>query len=160
VKGAKVNTYEGRLDAKGLRIGIVVSRFNHLVTRELLSGALDRLRRLGAAEGEISVAWVPGGFEVPRAVRALGSSGEVDGVLALAAVVRGATPHFDYVAAELAKGLAKLNLELPVPVAFGVITADTQDQALERAGGKLGNKGAQAAEALVELINLERELSA
>ena len=155
-----MKTYEGRLDAKGLRIGIVVSRFNDLVTRELLSGAVDRLKRLGAEEENISVAWVPGGFEVPRAVRALGGSGKVDGVLALAAVVRGATPHFDFVAAELAKGLSKLNLELPVPVAFGVLTCDTQDQALERAGGKLGNKGAQAAEALVELINLERELSA
>ena len=154
-----MKVYEGKLDAKGLRIGIVVSRFNDLVTRELLSGALDRLRRLGASEEDISVAWVPGGFEVPRAVRALGTSGEVDGVLALAAVVRGATPHFDYIAAELAKGLSKLNLELPVPVAFGVLTCDTQDQALERAGGKLGNKGALAAEALVELINLEKELS-
>ena len=154
-----MKVYEGRLNAEGLRIGIVVSRFNHLVTRELLAGALDRLRRLGASEEDISVAWVPGGFEVPRAVRALGTSGEVDGVLALATVVRGATPHFDYIAAELAKGLSKLNLELPVPVAFGVLTCDTQDQALERAGGKLGNKGAQAAEALVELINLEKELS-
>jgi len=154
-----MKVYEGKLDAKGLRIGIVVSRFNDLVTRELLSGALDRLRRLGASEEDISVAWVPGGFEVPRAVRALGTSGEVDGVLALAAVVRGATPHFDYVAAELAKGLSKLNLELPVPVAFGVLTCDTQDQALERAGGKLGNKGAQAAEALVEMIRMEKELS-
>jgi len=154
-----MKVYEGRLDAKGLRIGIVVSRFNHLVTRELLAGALDRLKRLGTSEGDILVAWVPGGFEVPRAVRALGNSGKVDGVLALAAVVRGATPHFDFLAAELAKGLSKLNLELPVPAAFGVITADTQDQALERAGGKLGNKGAQAAEALVELINLEKELS-
>jgi len=154
-----VKTYEGRLDARGLRIGIVVSRFNHLVTGELLAGALDRLRRLGASEEDISVAWVPGGFEVPRAVRALGESGKVDGVLALAAVVRGGTPHFDYIAAELSKGLSKLSLELPVPVAFGVLTCDTQDQALERAGGKLGNKGAQAAEALVELINLERGLS-
>ena len=144
-----MKVYEGRLNAEGLRIGIVVSRFNHLVTRELLAGALDRLRRLGASEEDISVAWVPGGFEVPRAVRALGDSGEVDGVLALAAVVRGATPHFDYIAAELAKGLSKLNLELPVPVTFGILTCDTQDQALERAGGKLGNKGAQAAEALV-----------
>ncbi len=153
-----MRTYEGKLDAQGLRIGIVVSRFNDLVTRELLAGAVDRLRRLGAAEQDISVVWVPGGFEVPRAVRVLGSSGRVDGVVALAAVVRGATPHFDYVSSELAKGIAKLSLELPVPVTFGVLTCDTQDQALERAGGKLGNKGAQAAEALVELINLERGL--
>ncbi|MCR4391878.1 MAG: 6,7-dimethyl-8-ribityllumazine synthase [Candidatus Acetothermia bacterium] len=150
--------YEGKLDGKGLKVGIAVSRFNELVTKELLAGAVDRLRRLGVEEKDIAVAWVPGAFELPRAVRTLGSSGKVHGVLALAAVVRGATPHFEYVAAEVAKGLAKLNLELPVPVAFGVITADTQDQALERAGGKVGNKGAQAAEALVEMVNLERAI--
>lgn len=151
-------TYEGKLDGKGLRIGIVVSRFNALVTRELLEGAVDRLRRLGVEEKDLLVAWVPGAFELPRAVQALGQSGKVQGVLALAAVVRGATPHFEYLAAEVAKGLANLNLSLPVPVAFGVITADTQDQALERAGGKAGNKGAQAAEALVEMINLGRAI--
>lgn len=150
--------YEGKLDGKGLKIGIAVSRFNDLVTKELLQGALDRLRRLGVAEKDISVAWVPGAFELPRAVKALGGAGKFHGVLALAAVVRGATPHFEYVAAEAAKGLAKLNLDLPVPVAFGVLTADTMDQALERAGGKVGNKGAQAAEALVEMINLERAI--
>ncbi|MGC9529089.1 MAG: 6,7-dimethyl-8-ribityllumazine synthase [Candidatus Bipolaricaulaceae bacterium] len=154
-----MQTYEGRLDARGLRVGVVVARFNHLVTQALLAGALDRLRRLGAAEEDIRVAWVPGAFELPRAARALAGGGKVDGVLALAAVVRGGTPHFDYIAGELAKGLAKLNLELPVPVAFGVLTCDTQDQALERAGGKLGNKGAQAAEALVELVRLEEELA-
>jgi len=153
-----VRVYEGRLDGKGLRIGIVVSRFNHAFTRELLEGALDRLRRLGVGEEGILVAWVPGAFEVPRAVKSMARSGQVDGVVALAAVIRGATPHFDYVAAEVAKGIARLSLELPVPVTFGVITADTQEQALERAGGKLGNKGAQAAEALVELIRLEQEL--
>ncbi|QAA77420.1 MAG: 6,7-dimethyl-8-ribityllumazine synthase [Candidatus Bipolaricaulis sibiricus] len=150
--------YEGKLDGKGLKVGIAVSRFNDLVTKELLGGALDRLHRLGVAEKDISVAWVPGAFELPRAVRALGASKKFHGVLALAAVVRGATPHFEYVAAEAAKGLAKLNLDLPVPVAFGVLTADTMDQALERAGGKVGNKGAQAAEALVEMINLERAI--
>ncbi|GAB4307870.1 MAG: 6,7-dimethyl-8-ribityllumazine synthase [Candidatus Bipolaricaulota bacterium] len=151
-------SYEGKLDGKGLKVGIAVSRFNDLVTKELLGGALDRLRRLGVAEKDIAVAWVPGAFELPRAVQALGASGKFHGVVALAAVVRGATPHFEYVAAEAAKGLAKLNLDLPVPVAFGVLTSDTMDQALERAGGKVGNKGAQAAESLVEMINLERAI--
>jgi len=150
--------YEGKLDGKGIKVGIAVSRFNDLVTKELLDGALDRLRRLGVAEKDITVAWVPGAFELPRAAQVLGASGQFHGVIALAAVVRGATPHFEYVAAEAAKGIAKLNLDLPVPVAFGVLTADSMDQALERAGGKVGNKGAQAAEALVEMINLERAL--
>ena len=150
--------YEGKLDGKGLKVGIAVSRFNDLVTKELLGGALDRLRRLGVAEKDVAVAWAPGAFELPRAVQALGAAGKFHGVIALAAVVRGATPHFEYVAAEAAKGLAKLNLDLPIPVAFGVLTADTMDQALERAGGKVGNKGAQAAEALVEMINLERAI--
>ncbi len=151
--------HEGKLSGEGLRVGIVISRFNHVFTRELLEGALDRLLRLGVQEEDIRVAWVPGAFEVPRAVKVLAESGEVDGVVALAVVIRGATPHFEYVAAEVAKGIAKLSLELPVPVSFGVITADTQEQALERAGGKLGNKGAQAAEALVEMVRLEEDLA-
>lgn len=150
--------YEGRLEGKGLRVGLVVSRFNELVTRELLLGAQDRLKRLGVAEEDMVILWVPGAFELPRAVRLLAEEEKVDGIVALAAVVRGATPHFEYIATEVAKGVAKLNLEGAIPVAFGVITADTFDQALDRAGGKEGNKGAQAAEALVELINLEREL--
>lgn len=153
-----MTTYEGKLDGKGIKVGIAVSRFNDLVTKELLGGALDRLRRLGVAEEDIVVAWAPGAFELPRAVQVLGSSDEFHGVLALAAVVRGATPHFEYVAAEAAKGIAKLNLDLSVPVAFGVLTADTMDQALERAGGKVGNKGAQAAESLIEMINLEKAI--
>jgi len=151
-----MRVHEGVLTAGGLKLAVVVSRFNDLVTGELLAGALDRLRRLGANEDDIVLLKVPGAFELPRAVK--GISGQVHGVLALGAVVRGATPHFEYVAAEVSKGLAQLNLELSVPVSFGVITADTQDQALERAGGKAGNKGAQAAEALVEMVNLERGL--
>jgi 6,7-dimethyl-8-ribityllumazine synthase len=154
-----MRTYEGKLRGEGLRIGIVVSRFNELVTRALLAGALDRLRALGANEDDLLVVWVPGAFELPRAAAKLGDPKFVDGVLALGAVIRGATPHFEYIAAEVAKGIAKLNLELPVPVAFGVLTADTQDQALERAGGKEGNRGAQAATALVEMIHLERGLT-
>jgi len=150
---------EGMLDGRGLRVDIVVSRFNDLVTRELLGGARDRLRRLGVDEEHVRIVWVPGAFELPRAVRLTAERGDVDGVLALGAVVRGSTPHFDYIAAEVAKGLAHLALDLSVPVSFGVLTADTQDQALERAGGKVGNKGAQAAEALVEMIGLEREIA-
>ncbi len=152
-----MRTYEGMLSATGLKLAIVASRFNDLATSALIGGAVDRLRRLGAREEDLVLVRVPGAFELPRAVKAI--SRQVDGVVALAAVVRGATPHFEYVAAEATKGLAQLNLELSVPVAFGVITADTQDQALERAGGKAGNKGAQAAEALVEMVNLGRGLA-
>ncbi len=150
--------YEGRLDGTGLKVGIVVSRFNDLITERLLAGALDRLRRSNVPEEATDVAWVPGAFEVPAAVRRMASSGRYDGVIALAAVIRGATPHFEYVASEITKGLARLNLEADVPVAFGVITADTIDQAIERAGTKLGNKGAQAAEALIEMVNLLKEI--
>jgi len=150
--------YEGSLIGAGLRVGIVVSRFNDLITGRLLDGALDRLRRSGVEEEATDVAWVPGAFEVPKAAQRMATSGRYDGVIALAAVIRGATPHFEYVASEITKGLARLNLEVDVPISFGVITADTIDQAIERAGTKLGNKGAQAAEALIEMINLLKEL--
>ncbi len=150
--------YEGILDGRGLKVGIVVSRFNDLITGRLLDGALDRLRRSNVADDAIDVAWVPGAFEVPKAAKRMAESGRYDGVIALAAVIRGATPHFEYVASEITKGLARLNLEVDVPVAFGVITADTIDQAIERAGTKLGNKGSQAAEALIEMMNLLKEL--
>ncbi len=150
--------YEGSLDGNGLRVGIVVSRFNDLITGRLLDGALDRLRRSNVADEAIDVAWVPGAFEVPKVVQRMADSGRYDGVIALAAVIRGATPHFEYVAAEITKGLARLNLEVDVPVAFGVITSDTIEQALERAGTKLGNKGSQAAEALIEMMNLLKEI--
>lgn len=150
--------YAGSLDGKGLKVGIVVSRFNDLITERLLDGALDRLRRSNVPEESTDVAWVPGAFEVPAAVKKMADTGRYDGVIALAAVIRGATPHFEYIASEITKGLARLNLEGSVPVAFGVITADTIDQAIERAGTKLGNKGAQAAEALIEMVNLLKEL--
>ncbi len=150
--------YEGSLIGAGLRVGIVVSRFNDLITGRLLDGALDRLRRSGVEEEATDVAWVPGAFEVPKAAQRMATSGRYDGVIALAAVIRGATPHFEYVASEITKGLARLNLEVDVPISFGVITADTIDQAIERAGTKLGNKGAQAAEALIEMMNLLKEL--
>ncbi len=150
--------YAGSLDGKGLKVGIVVSRFNDLITGRLLDGALDRLRRSNVPEESTDVAWVPGAFEVPAVVKKMADTGRYDGVIALAAVIRGATPHFEYIASEITKGLARLNLEGSVPVAFGVITADTIDQAIERAGTKLGNKGAQAAEALIEMVNLLKEL--
>jgi len=147
-------TFEGKLDGSGLRVGIVVSRFNNLVTERLLDGACDRLRRSNVPEESTDVCWVPGAFEVPKAVQRLAQTGDYDGVIALAAVIRGATPHFEYIAGEVTKGLARVNLQVDIPIAFGAITADTIDQALERAGTKLGNKGAQAAETLIEMVNL------
>jgi len=150
--------FEGKLSGEGLRIGIVVSRFNDLITSRLLDGALDRLRRSGVPDASTDVCWVPGSFEVPRAAKEMAATDRYDGVIALAAVIRGATPHFDYVAGEISKGLAKVNLDADVPVTFGVITSDTVEQAIERAGTKSGNKGVQAAESLIEMINVLREV--
>jgi 6,7-dimethyl-8-ribityllumazine synthase len=150
--------FEGKLDGSGLRIGIVASRFNHLITGQLLDGSLDRLRRSNVPEKSTDVCWVPGAFEVPRAVKEMATTGRYDGILALAAVIRGATPHFEYVASEISKGIARISLEVDVPVTFGVITADTIEQAIERAGTKSGNKGADAAEGLIEMINVLRQI--
>lgn len=149
---------EGELDGTGLKLGIVLSRFNSMVTERLLSGAKDKLKRLGVAENDLEVAYVPGSFELPRGVRKMKDTGKYDGVIALGAVIRGETPHFDYVANEASKGLAEINLEAEVPVTFGLITADTLEQAIDRAGAKQGNKGNEAAEALVEMVNLESKL--
>ena len=151
--------YEGTFDGSGLRVGIVVARFNDLITGRLLDGALDRLRRSNVPEETTDICWVPGAFEVPKAAKVMADSGRYDGVIALAAVIRGSTPHFEYVSAEVSKGLAHVNLESAVPVAFGVITTDTIDQAIERAGTKAGNKGVQAAETLIEMVNVLRELA-
>ncbi len=150
--------FEGKLDGKDLRVGIVVSRFNNLITERLLEGAMDRLTRSNVADGAIDICRVPGAFEVPKAAKVMAETERYDGIIALSAVIRGATPHFEYVAAEVSKGLAMLSLHLPVPVAFGVITADTVEQAIERAGTKAGNKGAQAAESLIEMVNVLREI--
>ena len=150
--------FEGKLDGKDLRVGVVVSRFNSLITERLLEGAMDRLTRSNVADGAIDICRVPGAFEVPKAVKAMAETERYDGIIALSAVIRGATPHFEYVAAEVSKGLATLSLDSPVPVAFGVITADTVEQAIERAGSKAGNKGAQAAESLIEMVNVLREI--
>ncbi len=150
--------FRGRVSAERRRIAIVVSRFNEVVSARLLEGALDTLRRHGASEDNIDVYWTPGSWEMTLVVKLLAQKGGYDGILALGAIVRGETPHFDFVAAETAKGLAKTMLDHGTPVAFGVITADTMDQALDRAGGKAGNKGSLAAESLMEVMNLIKEL--
>jgi len=152
-------TYEGKLLAEGLKFGIVVSRFNEFVTNRLLEGALDALGRHGAKEGNITVVRVPGTFEVPLIAQKMASSGKYDAVICLGALIRGATPHFEYIAAEVTKGIAQVGLLTGVPTIFGVITADTIEQAIERAGTKVGNKGFDAAEAAIEMANLLREVA-
>jgi 6,7-dimethyl-8-ribityllumazine synthase len=153
-----MSIYEGHLVATGLKFGIVVARFNELLSTRLLSGAQDALVRHGATATDIDVAWVPGAFEIPMVAAKLAASGRYDAVLALGVVIRGGTPHFDYVAAEVSKGVAKVGLDTGVPVMFGVITADTIEQAVERAGTKAGNKGWEAAEAAIEMANLSKAL--
>ncbi len=151
-------THEGRLDAAGLRVAVVASRFNGLVTRHLVDGALACLRRHGADAEAAVVAWVPGAFEVPLVARRLAGSGRFDAVICLGAVIRGATAHFDYVAGQAAAGVARAALDTDVPVIFGILTTDTLEQALERAGGKAGNKGWEAALAAIEMARLLPEL--
>ena len=138
-------TYEGLLLGEGLRFGIVISRFNEFITNKLLSGANDALARHGVNSDNVDVAWVPGSFELPLAAQKMARSGRYDVVLCLGAVVRGATPHFEYIAAEVTKGIAMVGLDTGIPVIYGVITADTLEQAIERAGTKMGNKGFDAA---------------
>ena len=154
----EVRTTTGRVDASGLRVGIVAARFNEAVVDRLVSGAVDTLVRHGALPGDVHVTWVPGAFEIPVVLRRVAASGDVDALVALGAVVRGSTPHFDYVAGEAASGAAAVARDTGIPVAFGVLTTDTWDQAVERAGGKLGNKGAEAAVSAIETANLLKEL--
>ncbi|OAT81722.1 6,7-dimethyl-8-ribityllumazine synthase [Desulfotomaculum copahuensis] len=151
--------YEGHLVGQGLRFGLVVGRFNEFITGKLLTGALDALNRHGVADQDIEIAWVPGAFEIPLVARRMITMQRFDAVLCLGAVIRGATPHFDYVAAEVAKGVAKVGLDTGVPAVFGVITADTIEQAVERAGTKAGNKGWDAAVTGIEMANLMRNLA-
>lgn len=155
---AMSRTYEGTLDAAGLKFGLVVSRFNDLLTARLADGAVDCLTRHGATDDHLLTVKVPGAWELPLAAKKLAASGKVDAVIALGVLIRGATPHFDYIAAEAAKGLAQVSLESGVPVSFGVLTTDTLEQALERAGSKAGNKGWQAAQAAIEMVRLYRAL--
>ena len=149
---------EGQLLAEGLEIGIVVSRFNEFITSKLLSGAEDTLRRHGANEDDITVAWVPGAFEIPLIAKKMAKSGKYDGIICLGAVIRGATSHYDYVCNEVSKGVALVNMETEVPTAFGVLTTENIEQAVERAGTKAGNKGSDAAMAVIEMVNLTKEL--
>ena len=154
----RVRTYEGNLVATGLKFGIVVGRFNDLFSTKLLDGALDTLVRHGVDADDIESAWVPGAYEVPLVAKRMADSGRYDAVLALGVVIRGGTPHFDLVASEVSKGVARASMESGVPIVSGVITADSIEQAIERSGTKAGNKGAQAAMAAIEMATLMREL--
>ena len=149
-----MKTLEGMLSAKGLKLAIVVSRFNEFTTSKLLGGAEDALRRTGGNTEEVVLVWVPGAYEIPLAAQKLAESGKFDAVIALGAVIRGSTPHFDYVCAEAAKGVAQASMKTGVPVAFGILTTETIQQAVERAGTKAGNKGYDAAMSAIEMANL------
>lgn len=150
--------YEGKLVAKNQKIGIIVGRFNEFIGSKLLSGAIDGLKRHGVNEDNIEITWVPGAFEIPLIAKKMAKTKKYDAVICLGAVIRGATPHFDYVSSEVTKGVANVSLETEIPVIFGVLTTDTIEQAIERAGTKAGNKGYEAAVSAIELSNLLKEL--
>jgi 6,7-dimethyl-8-ribityllumazine synthase len=151
--------FEGVLLGKGLKFGLVVSRFNEFITKKLVEGAQDALLRHGVNQEDIDVAWVPGSFEIPLVAKKLAQTKRYDAVICLGAVIRGGTPHFEYVAAEVTKGVAKVGLETGLPVIYGVITADTLEQAIERAGTKEGNEGFKAAASAIEMANLVRSIA-
>ncbi|WP_079528462.1 6,7-dimethyl-8-ribityllumazine synthase [Halobacillus hunanensis] len=155
-----VKTLEGNLVGSGLKIGIVVGRFNDFITGRLYDGALDGLKRHGVNTDDVEVAWVPGAFEIPMVAGKMANSGKYDAVITLGAVIRGSTPHFDYVCGEAAKGVSQASVQSGVPVIFGVITTDTIEQAIERAGTKAGNKGWEAATGAIEMANLNRQFEA
>ena len=152
-----MKTYQGKLLAKGLKIAIVLSRFNQFISERLLEGALDALNKLGAEEEDITIYKVPGSFEVPVVTKKIAKAKEVDGIICLGALIRGDTPHFEYLSAEVAKGLAQISMDDGLPVAFGILTVDTIEQGIERAGSKAGNKGYDAAFSLVETVNLIKD---
>jgi 6,7-dimethyl-8-ribityllumazine synthase len=149
-----MNNYKGSLDGARLRVAVVASRFNETIGKQLVDGALDCLQRHGVADADLFLVWVPGAFELPAAAERLASSGEVDAVVCVGAVIRGETPHFDFVAGEAARGIADVSARTRIPVTFGVLTTDSTEQAAERAGGKAGNKGFEAAQAAIEMANL------
>lgn len=153
-----MRTIEGYLNGTGLKFAVVISRFNHFITGHLLDGAEDALKRHGVSDEEITVVWVPGAFEIPLVAKKLAKSGKYNGIICLGAVIRGSTPHFDYVAAEVSKGVAAVGLDTEVPVVFGIITTDNIEQAIERAGTKSGNKGWDAALTALELADLDRKI--
>ena len=150
--------FEGVLLGKGLRFGVVASRFNEFITKRLLDGAEDALLRHGVSQEDIEIAWVPGSFEIPLIAKKLAQSNKYDAVICLGAVIRGGTPHFEYIASEVTKGIARISLDTEVPVAYGIITADTLEQAIERAGTKMGNEGFKAAVIAIEMANLVKSL--
>ncbi|MDF2985392.1 MAG: 6,7-dimethyl-8-ribityllumazine synthase [Eubacterium sp.] len=152
-----IETHEGKLVAGDLKFGIVVGRFNEFISSKLLGGAVDAIIRHGGEAADIEAAWVPGAFEIPLAAQKLAATGKFDAVICLGAVIRGSTPHFDYVASEVSKGIAKVSLDSGIPVIFGVLTTDTIEQAIERAGTKAGNKGYDAAVTAIEMANLLKQ---
>ena len=152
--------YKGKIEGKGLKLGVVVSRFNDFITQKLLEGAIDALIRHGVREEDIEVVWVPGGFEIPAVASHLIKEGNFDALICLGAVIRGDTPHYELISTQVAKGIANLSVQAKIPVIFGVVTADTIEQAIERAGTKEGNKGFDAAFGLLEMIDLYAAISA
>jgi 6,7-dimethyl-8-ribityllumazine synthase len=150
--------YEGKLIANGLKFGLVAARFNEFITNKLVGGSLDALRRHGASEDDLEIVWVPGAFEIPLVAQKMALSKRYDAVICLGAVIRGATPHFDYVSSEVSKGIANVGLQTGVPIIFGVLTTENIEQAIERAGTKAGNKGFDAAVTAIELVNLLKQL--
>ncbi|MDP6561038.1 MAG: 6,7-dimethyl-8-ribityllumazine synthase [Candidatus Binatia bacterium] len=154
-----MKVYEGKLDARGMKFGIVVSRFNNFITEKLLEGAVDSLRRHGGEEKNIDVVRVPGSFEIPLFAHKLAASSKYDALICLGAVIRGDTPHFDYIAGEVARGVGGAMVQHNIPVAFGVLTTNTIEQAMERAGTKMGNKGSEAALTAIEMASLSKEIS-
>ena len=155
-----MKTFEGKLVSENIRVGIVCARFNEFIVSKLLSGCEDGLLRHGVREEDISVAWVPGAFEIPLIASKMAKSGKYDAVIALGAVIRGSTSHYDYVCSEVSKGVANVSLNSDIPVMFGVLTTDTIEQAIERAGSKAGNKGSECAQGAIEMVNLIRALEA
>ncbi|MHC1719358.1 MAG: 6,7-dimethyl-8-ribityllumazine synthase [Clostridiaceae bacterium] len=153
-----MKTFEGKLISQGLKYGIIVGRFNEFIGGKLLSGALDGLKRHGVEDSEIEIAWVPGAFEIPLAAKKMAKSKKYDAVICLGAVIKGSTPHFDFVSSEVSKGIANVSLDTEVPVIFGVLTTDSIEQAIERAGTKSGNKGYDAAVTAIEMANLLSQL--
>jgi len=153
-----MKTFEGKLIAEGLRFGIIVGRFNEFIGGKLLSGALDAISRHGGSDNDVDLAWVPGAFEIPIVAKKMAKSGKYDAIICLGAVIRGATPHFDMVAGEVTKGIALVGLETGLPVVFGVLTTDSIEQAIERAGTKGGNKGFDAAVTAIEMANLLKQI--
>ncbi|EPY07726.1 6,7-dimethyl-8-ribityllumazine synthase [Paenibacillus sp. E194] len=152
------HVFEGHLVSEGLKYGIVAGRFNEFIVSKLVSGALDALKRHGVKDEEVDIAWVPGAFEIPLIAQKMAESGKYDAVITLGAVIRGSTPHFDYVCSEAAKGVAQVNMKTGVPTIFGVLTTDSIEQAIERAGTKAGNKGWEAASTAIEMANLTNQL--